>query len=232
MDSVIQKRYFFGSAFIFWGMKFLKDRKRILYLLCVLIAVGIHFSFLLYIPFVLLDLIDEKKEKYVLTIVVLLELIILQKGQFIISMIFGSAKATTYFFETTYSSIWIGIIYAIAMAGYIYIVEKLTYQLVQTRTVEFVRKLNRISIIFIPMFLYESVYMRYYRIVLMWTYIIISNENDNYFIKNNKIRVGGKYAWVQVFVIYMITINLGIYCNDYYGIWGFIDTFMQNALLK
>lgn len=230
LDSVVQKRFFLGMVLIFLGIHFLIKRKRIAYLSCVILAIGFHFAFIIFVPLMFIDLLDEKKERYVIGIAIVTEIFVLSGGERILQRFISSAKLNRYIFETSYSSILIGLIYAASILGYIFICEKMTLGFQQNEKVIFFRKLNRVAIILVPMCLFESVYMRYYRILLLWAYILIYNENKYPLIEKGVVRINRKNVWIWIFVIYLVVLNMGIYCTSKSGLRGYIDTVLTNAL--
>lgn len=231
LDCVMQKRYFLGMIFLVLGISFLKEKRKFLYLCCVLLAIGFHFSFLIFVPMVFVDLLDKNKEKMLIAFMITMEYVILQYGETVLRTLFNSAKVSRYIYEKHYSSIIVGIIYAGALFGYIYIVNKLLSFLGKSKRTNFLRKLNRFALILVPMCLFEAVYLRYYRIILLWVYIIISDESEFLLLGQGVIRVNKKNAWIWTFVGYSVILNFAIYYTSAYGIEGFVDTILQNNVL-
>lgn len=231
LDSVVQKRFFLGMVLIFLGILFLMNKKRIFYLGCVVLALGFHFSFIIFLPLFFFDLIDEKREKYIIGIAILTEMLIISDRGTFLQRFISNAKLNRYIFEQSYSSIIIGLIYTVAFLGYIFICDEITFGFQQNDKVIFFRKLNRLLIILAPMCLFESVYMRYYRIILLWAYIIISNENECPLIQKGVININKRNIWIWIFIIYLIVLNWGMYFTSSKGIAGFIDTMLHNDFL-
>lgn len=231
LDSLVQKRYFLGMIFIILGIHFLIKRKYVNYIVCVLLALGFHFSFLIFFPLVFIHWFNLKREKYVLIVCLVLELLVITQGTTILGHFFSLSKLQYYIFDSSYSSKVIGAVYALWLMTEIFVVDKMLKNLESNTQTDFVIKLNKIFLIFVPMCYFESAYLRYYRVVIIWTYIIICKCKKGMLINEKKLLVNAQNIYLWIFVLMHLGVNYIIYYSAQYGLKGYLDTVITNKLI-
>lgn len=232
VESVIQKRFFFGMVIIFLGLHFLERNKKVIYFLFVLLAIGFHFSFIIFIPFILIDKLDDKKFwKFIIFIYCGIYFVI-KYGSTFLSGFKISSKLDAYIYDTNYSSALIGVLFATAFFVQILL---LNYAINKTEfknmdKVGFLKKINILMLVLVPMCFFESVYLRYYRVVLLESYIVFTSENSCFYFRDNKLHINKKMTYMFVYIVYTVVLELVIYMNSSFGLRGYIDTILTNRL--
>ncbi len=236
LDSIMQKRFFPGMVFVILGFYFLQRNKRLLYAICIIIALGFHFSFIIYFGLILLQTKKEIGDRIVF-LSLLFEIIFLEYGNQILGLFFSKSKLNRYLFKRQYSSNLIGIIYLISLLLYIIIFFLLSHSIVEDqedrKKIIFVNNLNKISVILLPLCLYESVFLRYYRPVMFYEYIVISNiifERNEYGF--GTIILDKKRIITGAFFMYLVIVNIGIYSSASVGIGSIFRTMLDNAFFR
>lgn len=239
LDSIVQKRYFFGMAYSFLGFYFLKRRKKIGFVVSVVLALGCHFSFIIYFPLLLWNqLKKEKEQKRFIVLICVVEVAVLFLTPNLLSRFVSDAKLTRYLFRQSYELPIIGIIFLILQASYIAFfmwvsrILRKNHELNKNNLalLDFVDSINTVSIILCPLCLFETVYMRYYRIVFMYQYLVLSTVYGEEIIRPGLLIIKKKHRWIRLFSAYVVLTNIAIYILSNQGLQGYVKTMMINSL--
>lgn len=236
IDNVIQKRYAVGMALVILGIYFLQRNKVFMFIISVIAAFGMHFSFLVFILLMFWKSLDEKQEKYVIGIGFLVETLLLLFGRNILSRIFWEAKVNDYLYSGSYSSMFVGICFMSSILVYIllfykvYRNEKRKEGILAERNL-FIWRLNKLAVLLCPVCLLESAFMRYFRIILVFNFIMLADCFSSLNVKNGHVALNRNELWKYIYIIYFIGINIVLYMLGEFGISGYIGTLFDNMLL-
>ncbi len=237
LDSIMQKRFFPGMALIVLGFYFLKRGNKALYALCVSLAVGFHFSFVVYFLLLVVHL-RKNITKRILVMVLVAEFVFLRYGKGFLGAFFLRSKLERYLLKQQYSSEFIGVVYLISQLMYIVLFYYISVYLVAQNDrckseADFVNNLNKISSVLLPLCLYESVFLRYYRPVLIYEFIVLSNIwYESKHGQDGILIVDSKRLAVGVYIVYLITVNVGIYMSASVGFDSILNTMLSNPLFQ
>ncbi|SEI84353.1 EpsG family protein [Propionispira arboris] len=181
IEMVIQKRFLPGMAVMLYATQFLGKcdlKSSIKYLACLVIAVGLHSSLIFYILFFFLSRFSDRHTKLLKKLIIILFLVELIGGQLvpmIAGELFAADKIELYFSTYAEKSSWLKFIcwavlhlYFVGLVCYIYRKSD------KTELGFLTYKLNLYSLIIIPLYTIDPVFMRFYRIVLIYDYMYLS----------------------------------------------------------
>lgn len=238
MDSVIQSRFAPGMALSVLALYLLSKKRRVGFVICIALAIGFHFSFIAYFFFALWQLIDSKIQKRILWIGFIVELILIIYGKNILARIFPSAKLQDYLYRNNYSSPIIGVIFMLAMAGYILLFvllcerdKQFGYETESSLDTSFIEDMNLDSIFIVPVLYMDGTFLRYYRAILILNYIYLANHFGHFnFEYSGKIYIDKNNSLSYLIVGYVILISVGMYVMGYYGLDGYWKNMMTNYI--
>ena len=233
-DFIIQKRAFLALPFDLLAIEFLfSDRKRkYLYAaLLIFVAALIHNSsyffflvlFLYYLREKLKD--DRKFNKFVIVLIGLAFLALPMIPGYMAQM-FGKGRVELYFSEGTIS-ITSALAWAAIHVCFVFLQRflsklpngKLSEK--EQRYEKFVSEINMISLILLPLYLYESAFFRLFKVLLVINYIAVANRASN--IRDKKV-----FFTVLAYVVYILFIFALLYIWTGYGFDTLINPLLEN----
>ena len=232
VDSIIQKRFFLGMVFILLGLFLLMKEKRMWFFVCVAIAIGFHFSFYFYIPLFFVTKIKERNFRYYVAAFLIVESFILFSGLNLLEKILDTRKVELYMSVSNFSSWFVSIAFVITTIGYIYIINKICCILEQTKDVIFLKQINIAFAVIIPLLYFDAIFLRFYSVVLILAFIIITNQLKKPLIKRFKLNLSKQNQWFLLLIAYFLVLNILIYSMGEGGASGFLETMLTNQLLS
>lgn len=233
-DFIIQKRAFLALPFDLLAIEFLfsdKKRKYLYAALLIFIASLIHnssyFFFLVLFLYYLREKIkDDKKFNKIVIALIGLAFLALPIIPGYMEQMFGKGRAELYFSEGT-----ISITSALAwMAIHVCFVllQRFLSKLPGDKLLEkerkyekFVSEINIISLVLLPLYLYESAFFRLFKVLLIINYIAVANRASD--IKNKKV-----FFTILTYIIYILFIFALLYIWTGYGFDILIKPLLEN----
>lgn len=210
IESIIQKRFFIASCFAIYGFDLLirKQKKyNVKSFVFIIISALLHQSCYAYVLFWILMQFDLKKiNKSIifLTGICYCCIPIIPK---LLEKIFPAGKVNLYFNELKMDLID-GILWMVLHAIFV-IITYLIYNY-RKRNEENekiageIYKLNLITLLILPLYYYEATFIRIYRGILIFNYILLAN---NIMKKMSKIQ----FTLVLIWIIYLVSVYLMVY---------------------
>ena len=190
IDSVIQKRFFY--AFVLSALSILcqskKQYKTSIFL--IIMALGFHFSAILIIPYLFMDYILKNHPRFI-WIVLILEIYVLTFQRGVLNIILNSSSSKVDTYVTGNISVKAGILYIIVQLSFVSLTvlienKDLLFNNIWLNAREnFVMRINIFSLIFLPLLMMDSTFFRYYRIIMLVSYMSISNRLKGSFLIND-----------------------------------------------
>lgn len=232
VESIIQKRFFIASCFAVYGLFFMlkkENKYKIKSLICLLIAGSLHQAAFAYLIFWLLLQIDYKKMRkiiYIFLIGAFCSIPIIPK---IAGYIFPSGKVQLYFYDLKVSIDNAGCWMILHFMFFILIslfVKKVKNNNEKDNSYEIeIYKLNMISLLLIPLYYYEPTFIRIYRGLLVFNYILIANKESK-LTKN-------RFYFTALWLLYLIIVYLLIYVITGSGFDSVVEPeFANNYFIK
>lgn len=208
IDNIIQRRNFIASGLIALGIVLLIEKRKfykIKFFLLILIAYNIHNSMILYLIFFLAPLFSIKQIRKLSISLMLIIGFILPIFPTIIYKIFPfySSKISLYL-ENIENRLPLEkvIFFAMIHLGMFFLVNYSSKNIEKDKYVEFVLKINYISLIFIPFYYYNLIFFRIYRNLFIYFYILIANNLKESKVKKKLILI----LILQTYLILLFTI--------------------------
>lgn len=217
IDNIIQKRYFwaFGIVVLALYLLFYMDNKKVAFIyyeLLIFLTNGIHNSYVVFFVLPFFILLSRKQQISLVSIIICLGIILHSRLIFIADRLLTSldTKNALYLGNTSNSPIL-----AILVWG--------TWQLAQCLIIYFLYKdqdsnyknifinTNIFFLMLIPLYAFDPVFMRCFRPMLVFNYILISNKLV--VVKNSESSLINKKAFI-LSIIYVILIILAFYMFD------------------
>lgn len=236
IDNIIQKRgyYTIGIAIfgIYWATRVnSKVVRTVIYFLTAVMAYQFHASAILFFTIPLFFLLPERFQNVFTGIIVLGGTIFEGHISSIVSSLAGGAlaeKSELYFTQLASNSIshylfWI--FWQVVQVGIIYYIYRLKGENDETR---FVWRLNVWSMCLIPLYMFDPVFTRIYRIVLYYNYITITNN-----LMFDKAKLSKIGFWALIIQIIMSLVSFYVFdINSNLGIDGMVfELFRSNRFL-
>lgn len=227
-DNIAQCRFFWAActillAFHFW----IKGNIKLYYIFC-LVATGFHSSVFIYLGFPILSRLIAYNTKLKNIGIIVLEMLFLPLLPVILDKLgfeYISKKFLHYLYTDNYSSIIAGICFLFLYLAFYFCIfwilsrrkdwtsfEKVTYKILNT------------SVFILPFFLYNSNFGRFYRPILILTYIVISNRIGKY--------KRGTLSQSLLFSFVAITVFAGIVLQYKANWFAFDLLFYNNYVLQ
>lgn len=229
-DCVIQKRFFIAFIFCILGLICRKNRNVIGYVIFSIIAMGFHFSAAIMIPMLFIDYFLKKNVQFI-GIFFTVEIFSLFLWKNILSFFFD-AKVSTYM--TRNISLKAGIFFIIFQLSLILItlylvLPNITYQnLIRNICQNYIARLNVFSLLILPFLMMDATFFRYYRIVMVVSYMEIIDVFNGKF-RTNTLRYYVAWGYIlAIFLFQVVTVSVGDF-----GWSEVLQTiFIHNVLLK
>lgn len=201
---VIQKRFAIATFFCIIAFLFLQKDRKLLFLLFVFIASGFHISALFLLPFLFYK-IKLLKNLFVIVLALVIEVI----GVFIFNDVIlmtiadDSMKALDYMAPDI--SFGAGLFFVSLQVSSILFINKIIsckdLGSKKNKEKEFICKINIFSLFYIPLLMLNSVFFRYYRIIMLLSYIFVVDEAYG----NKKWLIRAYILCIAVYVAILIT---------------------------
>lgn len=231
IENIIQKRNFFASIFILLAFYLLINKNehyQIKSFILILIASLIHQTSYFYFILWFLQQLDIKKIKKIIVILVPISFLLIPFIPKIALLIFPASKVKLYFYDLKldlFDSIcWIILhilfVFLISLfhKNIIYTDEK--NKLVGTE----IYKMNIVSLLILPFYYYEATFIRIYRNLMLFNYVLVSNY------KNGKLTKNNLYLFV-FWICYLIAVFLMIYVFTGIGFEKLVSPEFDNNLI-
>ena len=213
VEFIIQKRFFIASIFSIYGLEYLfKGKKWYKSVIFLFIGGLLHQAAFTYFIIYFLLLINHKTLKKILPIIIILAYLSIPIMPKVALLIFPASKVNLYFYTLRiplFDSIcWM--LLHILFVLFIYILHKKICKNDKTGDdyEEKIYILNLISLILLPLYYYEPTFIRFYRTILIFNYILISRKirlsNSNKWTKN-------EFYFMLIWCIYLISVYLMVY---------------------
>lgn len=215
VENIIQKRNFLASAFVIFAFSYLfsdKKNRKLIFTIFIFIAAQIHSSAYIYIIFLFLQDIETRKLKKIIKFVLPIAFISIPIMPKIAGILFSASKVNLYFYQLK-TSLFDAVCWIVLQLIFTLIIAKMHKQNSSVLTEEDrkledrIYKMNLISLLFLPLYYYEATFVRIYRNLLVFNYILVANRQSRKTSKNNIILTTGwvGYLIVVYLMIYVIT---------------------------
>lgn len=220
-DNIIQKRNFLAMAAILYGISFLIEKKRnyiVKFLFFVLISYNFHTLGIIYLFLILMPYFSLKNIKIISCIGTILIMIIIPFLDKIAKFCFSfvSSKVQLYFedlsFRLPLSKVLFFVFIHLVMFYFIFFFYKRKKE--KDKFSIGIMKLNYLFLSIIPLYYYNSTFLRFYRNIFLLNYIFIGNC----LVKKETNRL--KENIDVLFMIYLISLFLIMYVL--FGQYGYV----------
>lgn len=230
IDSIYQKRFFIAMCFCYLAFYYYIKDNISLFFFFIVIAIGFHFSPVIYLFFPLVKKILNYKNRWVSIAVILIEITIFNEIPNILkrlNLYTLRAKFITYSQEQVYSSNIIAMLYFVLQLAFIILIVNIgkRYSFQESDRNEKIIELNINSFILLPLLLLGSTYVRYYRIFMLFNYAMVA---DRFCI--NKKRKTYSYIFSVGFVALLTISSLVILFTGAYSIQDKLESIFENNL--
>lgn len=216
VDSVVQKRFFLSMCLVVFALYFLKNKKRKLYILFIVLASGFHITALIYFLvgiFINNEYIPLNVKKIIGVLVFLLEIYFLQinRSIFYITGLVSAGKIDSYLntgMSVFASSMFISsqILYTVLTCLILsdkYCTDNRRYDY------SYIKRINVIMLLLIPFLFINSTFSRIYRTVMVISYIYISEKLGGGIIRNTIDRY-----LAHLYVLVLIVVSVALFLKD------------------
>lgn len=244
IDNIVQKRYFLTIVPIMLGLILLVKNKPIGFAAAIVIAMGFHFSAVVYGLYFLIYLMENKYFKYTYYMMFLFEIYVMFFNRQLIYSIGLVPESKLDEYAGSNVSLLAGMAYSISLLVIIYVAGKILEQIqmnngVSTGRRYFVQgviKLNKISVFFVPLMMMDSTFIRYYRPVLLIVYILMGDALEKrtaYQDEKWHIHVNQGLRKTALFFVIMLVFQIAIILNGAMTLQTWLDTlFSYNEVIK
>ncbi|MBL1060158.1 EpsG family protein [Lactobacillus sp. A27] len=239
IDNVIQKRAYYALGFIILGFYlFFKIKSKLLkniaYLCCIILACQFHVLAILGFSFVIYELLSNNYKKIFVSLVILLGFLFRSKFAYIISILNVQSlneKSDLYFNQLAKSSTLFHLIFWIfwQVAYLLIIIYCIKRFNLTTKLPSYVLDLNVWALILLPFYTFDPVFSRIFRVVMIFNYIVISN---NIKIKDLKINKDSIYILFSQIILSCLSLYVFVF-NSPFGFDNMVlNIFQNNVLLR
>lgn len=220
-DFVIQKRWFPAMVLLLFACMKLEEKlciKNIIgYIILVILALGFHSAaslFFIFLIFKIIKSIFKINEKKLLIMILCLEMILIKVIPNYLGGFFGKEKVNLYFVQFAENSSMLKFLcWTLVHISFFVIIRLLRKWENKNEFLEKVYSLNFYSLMIIPFYLYDPVFIRIYRVFIIIDYICLTN---NYVIKTKMsrsmcIRIFGVLGLVLIYgyIFYVSSLGAG-----------------------
>lgn len=229
IDSVFQKRFFIAFIFCVLALFYQKTNNIKKSIISIIIAIGFHFSAIVMLPFLFLDCILHNHFK-IIWIILIFEFYILYFHRNLFLTLSGDFSSKTLVYLTDNITILAALFFVSIQFVLVYLTIRITEprkNKLQMTNKDYIIRINIFSLVFLPLLTMESTFFRYYRIIMILSYLEIINNFSGRFLKN---RTRYYLVWIYIFVIVLfqcIVISAGDYELEYY----LLSLFKYNKIL-
>ena len=214
VDSVIQKRFFIAFVFCVISLIAMKNNNIKMSIIAIICALGFHFSAIILVPYLFMDIILKKHIK-VIWMILALEVYIIFFQRNLVAIILGdnSAKVTTYMNNNI--SLKAGLLFVcvqvilVLLTLYIENPNLFLRNLSINSRENYIMRINIFSLLFIPLLFMDSTFFRFYRIIMVVTYTDIGKAFRGKLLKNSYRYYMGMAYIILIITFQVMTVNLG-----------------------
>lgn len=212
-ESVIQKRNFVALIFLLLGIMERIKKKYLKGFILVIISYWWHSSFIIYVLMYLVSFLDRKKILRLSKILFIFNFILIINKPILLEVLqlFDIKKAITYVNKQNFLNIVVIILFFGIHFYFIQLIKKYERKYKDN---DFIIKLNYLSMILIPFYMYDIVFFRIYRNLLILNLIIMTKNN---------------YIYRRIVIIFIILIML-YYVRDFNNL--ILGIFIYNKILN
>ena len=238
MDSIYQKRFFVAMCFVLLAYSFWMYHKKLGYFVFLFIALGFHFSMLIYLFVPLIEKLIEWNNKKLIVLYVILEFMMFRYLSFFVPLIPFSglqSKLEVYTLGQQYSSGVVGILFFLLQLFYIVIVIYIgkhwpKNEISENKINDKIYNINYTSILFLPLLLLGSTYARYFRVYQIYNFIYLGNRIDCVTWKRRNVL---SVSLIRCFVIVLFFSSMVLFAVGAQGIVSaFSSVYENNLFLK
>lgn len=231
VENIIQKKTFFASGFVILGFSYLIDdskHSKIISLIFILIATQIHSSAYAYLVIWILQNLSTNKIKKMIKVLLPLSFIAIPFIPKVASLLFASSKVQLYFY-TLRVSLFDSICWIVLHSIFVFMISLLHKQNPKNlsereyKIEDNVYKLNIISLILLPLYYYEPTFIRIYRNLMIFNYIVFAN-------RQNKTTTKNAFALTTCWLSYVVIVYLTVYVFTGIGFNNLVIPLFENNL--
>ena len=197
-EMVIQKRFLPAMAIMLIGLLYLNSetlKKKLKFVAMLLLGMGFHSSVIFYSIFFALEILFYKininKRKYIISILVGIEVLSINLIPLILLNIFPDDKIQLYFYTfADKANLFTCLFWSLLQGTSIYLIHKINVGN-NNKFGDFIYKINIYSICIMPLYIFDPVFSRFYRPILILNYIYLSYLIPENIVMNKKEILGG-----------------------------------------
>lgn len=233
VDSVMQKRFFYAFILSIIAILCQKNRKYKTCIFAIVFALGFHFSAIIMIPYLLMDIILKRNPRLI-WIILAIEVYVLSFQRGILNALLNANSSKVQAYMTSNISIKAGIMFIVAQCIFVILTlfienKDLFFKNIGINARDnFIMRVNIFSLIFLPLLMMDAIFFRYYRIIMVVSYFELADRIDGSFLIND-VRYYLTWLYIVALAVFQIfTISSGSLE------WNvFLDTmFKYNQFLK
>lgn len=182
-DFIIQKRNSLGMIILYLAFTALfsekKSKGRTAYCLICLLATAIHPVYVIYIPLAFMENVPREKIKKIVGVFLIVAFALIPVLPRIAGIFMGEVKVNTYFqvlrislFE---SICWWILQIAFCILFFVIMENRLEKETLKFQKVDFIIKINMVSLLVLPLYYYEPTFFRIYRNLFLLNYVAVAN---------------------------------------------------------
>lgn len=222
VDNIIQKRWFIAMAIVIYALSQLITKEPskkvyITYIVLVLLASSLHMAAIFFLIVLVFWILPEEIRNKGIPIAVIIELLGIRLLPVILTPFFPEGKIQIYLIEFAKNFTLFKFLFWICLQLICSILVFVMYQHQKKyhRLDELGKKilnLNIISFIILPLYYFDPVFIRYFRPILIFNYIYVSNGiNRGSVIKRNEliINILQFFCCISIFIIFYSLTGIG-----------------------
>ncbi len=237
-ECVIQKRFFPCVVALVIALVMLMNRRWIGFVLSVVVATGWHFSGIIFLLFGAILFVSKKFARVIMPILLLAEIYIIFMTPSFLSIFSILPKEKIENYLRFNISFFAGSVFAGFVGIFIFLVLKVLHSsakdsfhtmangIIRQDQASILYLANFFSLLILPLLFCDSIFIRYYRPVLIMDYIFLTNSMRGSFLKNNL-----RYYYILLFISFLIVFAVGLMIFDRYSWRMYYETIFENNIL-
>lgn len=223
VEIIIQKRNFVSSIFVLLGFCELfnneKKYSKLLGFFYLLVASLLHQATFIYFLFAVFFLLNDKVIDKILMVIIPLSFLITPFLPKILGIFFSSSKIQLYFYQLKVSNLSFVCSCAIHILFIIFLVlfNKNSNDQLSNKVI----KLNKISLLLLPFYYYQSAFIRLFRNLLILNYICFANNIE-------KIKYKRYFGIFLAFIIFLLLVFVFYYIVSGLGFYNLVARLFEN----
>lgn len=203
MDSVFQKRFFIAMIISVIALWYATNKKMVKYVVLTLISIGFHFTAIFTFLYVIIAWIREKSHVALVLMLIFEIVFLVQFREYILLVVAADNAKIDEYIGGNAISLFAGGLFVLTQIGFVWLTDLILRYNNDDERIKFIRNLNVSSLFFAPFLMMDAVFFRFYRIVMMLTYIYIADSIKGCFWCNNK--------HYYTAVIYLVLLTAWVY---------------------